>query len=44
MSGGGLLKGEVVLEMADGIGADMTIAKPFSLQTLIDAVEQVTRH
>lgn len=42
MSGGGRLNGELVLELANGMGADATISKPFRIQELLDAIEAVT--
>ncbi len=42
MSGGGRLNGELVLELANGMGADATISKPFRIRELIDAIEAVT--
>lgn len=41
MSGGGRLKPEVTLAMARGLGARLTLAKPFSPQDLLGAVAEV---
>lgn len=40
ISGGGLLPRELVLSNADGLGAVSTLAKPFELSTLVQAVER----
>lgn len=41
MSGGGLLAKNEVLADADALGADATLAKPFSAQDLVDTVGRV---
>lgn len=43
MSGGGRGNAADYLDMAAKLGARMTLAKPFSAQTLLDAVKEVLR-
>ncbi|HEY0106430.1 MAG TPA: response regulator [Rhizomicrobium sp.] len=40
MSGGGRIKSQEYLALAKGLGADLTLDKPFSLETLADAIRQ----
>jgi FixJ family two-component response regulator len=43
MSGGGRGNAADYLDMAAQLGARKTLAKPFSAQTLLDAVKEVLR-
>ena len=40
ISGGGRIKAEDCLKLARGVGADITLAKPFSSSELLDAVKR----
>ena len=44
MSGGGHMSGDTVLGLANSIGADATILKPFRIGELINIIEYVTRN
>jgi len=44
MSGGGRLKAMDILSVAKAVGADQVLAKPFSNDNLLDALNAVTAH
>ncbi|MFZ5515973.1 MAG: response regulator [Candidatus Zhuqueibacterota bacterium] len=44
ISGGGRIHAQDYLAIAKGLGADMTLQKPFIRQDLIDAVNQLTQN
>jgi len=44
ISGGGAIEAERYLDIARSLGARKTITKPFSIQVLLDAVEEVLSH